>query len=45
MRIFTVMIVLPEDGIAAVLEAIRLACPRRQISFCTEPVLDFGHLQ
>lgn len=45
MRIFTVMIVLPEDGIAPVLEAIRLACPRRQISFWTEPVLDFGHMQ
>ena len=45
MRIFTVMIILPEDGIANVLEAIRLACPRRQISYWIEPVLDFGRLK
>ncbi|MEZ5945714.1 MAG: DUF3240 family protein [Hyphomonas sp.] len=45
MRIFTVIMVLPEDGIAHVLEAVRRACPRRQISYWVEPVLDFGRLK
>ena len=45
MKIFTVMMILPEEQIAGVLEAIRIACPRRQISFWIEPILDFGRLQ
>ncbi|MCB9961599.1 MAG: DUF3240 family protein [Hyphomonas sp.] len=45
MRIFTVIMVLPESGIGAVLEAVRQACPRRQISYWIEPVLDFGRLK
>jgi hypothetical protein len=45
MRVFAVLIILPEEHINAVLEAIRRACPRRQISYWIEPVLDFGRLQ
>lgn len=45
MRVFTVLIILPEERINGVLEAIRRACPRRQISYWIEPVLDFGRLQ
>ena len=45
MRVITVLIILPEERIEDVLEAVRRACPRRQISFWIEPVLDFGHLQ
>ena len=45
MKIFSVLIILPENHIPAVLEAVRVACPRRQISYWIEPVLDFGRLQ
>ncbi|KJS26675.1 MAG: hypothetical protein VR75_06170 [Hyphomonadaceae bacterium BRH_c29] len=45
MRIFTVIIVLPEEGIERILDAVKCACPRRQISFWIEPVLDFGRLK
>ena len=45
MKVFTVTIILPEGGIPVVLEAVRIACPRRQISYWIEPVLDFGRLK
>ncbi|MEZ6000921.1 DUF3240 family protein [Hyphomonas sp.] len=45
MKIFTVQMVLPENVIPMVLEAVRQACPRRQISYWIEPILDFGRLQ
>lgn len=45
MNIFTLVMVLPEDRINGVLETVRIACPRRQISYWIEPVLDFGRLQ
>jgi hypothetical protein len=45
MKVFTVLIVMPENAIPLVLETIRQACPRRQISYWIEPVLDFGRLK
>lgn len=45
MRVITVLIILPDERIAGVLEMVRRTCPRRQISFWVEPVLDFGRLQ
>ncbi len=45
MRIFSLLLILPEERIFDVLEAIRCACPRRQISYWVEPVLEFGRLQ
>ena len=45
MKVFTVLMVLPENAIPLVLETIRQACPRRQISYWIEPVLDFGRLK
>ena len=45
MRIITVLMILPENVIPVVLEAVRVACPRRQISYWIEPVLDFGRLK
>jgi hypothetical protein len=45
MKIITVLMILPENVIPLVLEAVRVACPRRQISYWIEPVLDFGRLK
>ena len=45
MRIFTVQMILPEARITDVLETLRHACSRRQISYWVEPALDFGRLQ
>lgn len=45
MKVFSLLLVLPEERIVDVLEAIRCACPRRQISYWIEPVIEFGRLQ
>lgn len=45
MRVITVLIILQEMQITPVLEAIREACPRPNIAFWVEPILDFGRLK
>jgi hypothetical protein len=45
MKVFSLLLILPEDRIQDVLEVIRCACPRRQISYWIEPVIEFGRLQ
>lgn len=44
MRVFTVQMILPEADIPRILEAVRTACPRPNIAYWVEPVLDFGRL-
>lgn len=43
-RMAMFVLVLPEARVADVTEAIRIACPRPQIAYWTEPVEDFGRL-
>lgn len=45
MKMILVLIILPEADVPPVLEAVRRACPRPNIAYWIEPVLDFGRLQ
>lgn len=45
MRVITVLMILPEREIHPILEAVRQACPRPNIAFWVEPILDFGRLK
>jgi len=44
-NVILLYIVLPQTDVDAVLEAIRASCSRPNISYWTEPVLEFGRLQ
>ncbi|MBY9068212.1 DUF3240 family protein [Hyphomonas sp. WL0036] len=45
MRVVTVLMVVPEREIAPILEAVRQACPRPNIAYWVEPILEFGRLK
>jgi hypothetical protein len=44
MRAIQFMMILPRDAVPEVLATIAGRCPRRQITYWTEPVEDFGRL-
>lgn len=45
MQVITVQIVLPNERISPLLEAVAVACPRPNLAYWIEPILDFGRLQ
>jgi hypothetical protein len=44
-NVVLVKIIVPENDVDAILEAIRINCSRPNISYWVEPILDFGRLQ